>query len=291
MMPSRPVIIAIVAFWLLTAGWFVARDFTSAGRPGDPPPFTIELSDEAQPMTVPERWTCTLNGRKIGTMSTTLSYQPTDDTFELRAKSAEISFLELDLPREGHVSMLVKDYDDRVRITREGEFRAMRTAATLSVKGIGQAKVDISAEVRGGRLERHLSFEVPGLVTYASTLEPTDPPRGNVLNPMHPVPRITGLHAGQTWRQPLIDPRIDILRAAAAQLPIKLPLPELPRALAARVLPDPQPIEWNGTHSCLVIECRDDEDYVARTWVNIIDGAVLRQEAGAHGEMIVLQRE
>src|SRR5207248_7144782 len=35
-MPSRPFTLAIVAFWLLTAGWFVARDVLPAWRSGDP---------------------------------------------------------------------------------------------------------------------------------------------------------------------------------------------------------------------------------------------------------------
>ncbi len=293
-MPSRPVTIAIVLFWLFTAGWFIVRDVGPFGRTGDPPPFTIELSDEAQPTPVPIHWTCTLNSRSIGKIRTTLAYEPKDDTFELRAKSAEISFLELDLPLDKHVGVLVKDYDDRVRVNRDGELRGMRTAATLMIKGIGPelaGTVELSAQVRNGRLEQSLVLKAPGVGRYAPELESIDPPRGNMLNPMHPVPRVTGLRPGQTWRQPVFDPRYDILRAAVAQLPVKVPLPEPPAALAARVLSEPQVVEWNGRHPCLVIEYRGDDDYVAHTWVRVSDGAVLRQEAGTQGEIMVLQRE
>jgi hypothetical protein len=294
-MPSRPVTLVIVAFWLFTAGWFVVRDIGPFGRTGDPPPYTIELSDEAMRTIVPDRWTCTLNGRKIGTVRTVLAYEPRDDTFEFRAKCPEIVFLEADLPLAGHVRVLVKDYDDRVRVTREGELRAMETSATLTVEGIGPllaAKVELAAEVRRGRLERRALLEARGIGRYAPTLKSTDPPRGTVLNPMHPVPKITGLRPGQTWRQPLTDPRTDILRAALAQLPVKVPLlPEAPAALTALVLPEPRTLDWNGSQLCFVIEYRGDEDYVARTWVRISDSAVLRQEAGAHGETVVLQRE
>jgi hypothetical protein len=294
-MPSRPITVAIIAFWLFTAGWFVVRDIGPFGQTGDAPPYTIELSDEANRPIVPDRWTCTLNGHKIGTVRTLLAYEPRDDTFEFRAKCPEIKLLEADLPLAGRVRVLVKDYDDRVRVSREGELRAMETSAMLTVEGIGPllaARVELSAEVRRGRLERHALLEATGIGRYAPRLESTDPPRGTVLNPMHPVPKITGLQPGKTWRQPLTDPRTDILRAAFAQLPVKVPLlPETPAVLTALVLPDQRLLDWNGPQSCFVIEYRGDEDYIARTWVRISDAAVLRQEAGAHGETVVLQRE
>jgi hypothetical protein len=287
MMPSRPVIIAIVAFWLLTAGWFVVRDVGPSWRAGDPPPFTIELSDEAMRSVAPDRWTYTLNGHKSGTITTALVYEQADDTFELRAKCPEIKFLE---------GVVIQGYDDGVRVTREGELRGMRTAATVAVTGIGQriqAKAELSAEVRGGQLERRLVLDAPGFGRFAPQLESTDPPRGSVLNPMHPVPRVTGLRPGQTWRQPLFDPRHDILKAAYDQSGFAkfFPLPSMPTTLNAQVLSAPQSLDWNGPHLCLVIEYRGDDDYVARTWVRMSDGAVLRQEAGGHGDMVVLQRE
>jgi hypothetical protein len=68
-----------------------------------------------------------------------------------------------------------------------------------------------------------------------------------------------------------------------------------PIALDARVLPDPQVMEWDGAdHLCHVIEYRGDvrgDEFVARTWVRQTDGAVLRQQADAHGDTLVLQRE
>ena len=46
-MPSRPVTLTIIAFWLLTTAWFVAADIVPTRHTGDPPPYTIELADEA----------------------------------------------------------------------------------------------------------------------------------------------------------------------------------------------------------------------------------------------------
>ncbi|HEY1378859.1 MAG TPA: hypothetical protein VGF55_18810 [Gemmataceae bacterium] len=292
-MPSRPVTLAIVAFWLLTAGWFVARDVLPHWRTGDPPPFTIEFADEAL-KNVFQRWTALRNGEKIGTIKTGQAYQESDDTFELSAAATQDG---LRLAAFGPVTITAREFHDRVRINRDGELRAVATDATLALNGAGPEMVGrfrLSAAVRGGRLERHALFEVPGLVKSEPVLEPTDPPRGRVLNPMHPVPRITGLRPGQEWRQPLIDPRSDLLRAALTQLAGgRLPgLPDPPTELAARVLPEPEVVSWNSEqHVCYVIEYRGGEDYVAHTWVRVSDGAVMRQEADAHGETLVLQRE
>jgi hypothetical protein len=291
-MPSRTVTLAIVAFWLLTAGWFVSRELAPLWRADEAPPYTIDVADEAMPRVVaPVKWECTLNDRPVGRVSTTLTYRAHDDTFELSATCPKLS-----LP-VGPVTILAENYDDRVRVTRDGELRAMQTAADLSVRGVGptlSGRFELAAEVRNGRLERQIRFKVPELGTYSPPLPPGDPPIGRVLNAMHPVPRVSGLRPGQTWRQPLADPRTDILRVVYEQAGLDkfVPLPRPPAALTATVLSEPQPLKRNtSTRRCLVIEYRGDDDYVARTWVAVADGDVLRQEAGWHGEMLVLQRE
>jgi hypothetical protein len=290
-MPSRLVTLAIVVGWFLSAGWFVVRDVLPYWRTGHPPPYTIELSDEALRQVVPTRWTFTIDGRKVGVIRTSLHYREADDTFELAAACPEMT-----LATVGGIEVLARDYDDAIRVTRDGDLRGMRTAVKLALRGLGPdlaARIEMTAEVRDGRLERHGSFEAPGLGKTDLALEPADPPRGGVLNPMHPVPRISGLRPGQEWQQPLTDPRSDILRAVVVralggQAPI---LAAPPTTLFARVLPETQELDWNGeTHACLVVEYRN-EDYTARTWVRQVDGMVLRQAADAHGETLVLQRE
>jgi hypothetical protein len=111
---------------------------------------------------------------------------------------------------------------------------------------------------------------------------------------MHTVPRILGLRAGQTWRQPLLDPRSEMLRAAIEQSPFKgmLSLPRSPEALTAVVHFDPQALDSDGQpQPCFVIEYQEGEDYTARTWVRQSDGSVVRQEAATHGDTLVMQKE
>ncbi len=294
-MPPRTVTLAIVAFWLATAGWFVARDVWPHIRRGEPPPYTIELADEALRHYVPVRWEFRRNGTKLGVIITTLGYREEDDTFELHADCREMT-----LANVGPIEIVARNYSDLVRVTREGELRAMQTDVTLAVTGLGPevtGDAHIAAEQRRGRLERRVRLEAPLMGKFEPDLEPGEPVRGSVLNPTHPVNTITGLRPGQRWRQPLTDPRTEIVRAALAQwLGGQAPLPDAaPTVLEAWVNPEVQTLEWETVnHPCLVIEYRGEvqgEEFRARTWVRQPDGAVLRQEAETHGEKLVLQRE
>jgi hypothetical protein len=291
-MPSRTVTLVIVAFWLLTAGWFIDREVLPVWRSGDAPPYTIELADEAMPkLQAPVRWECTLKDQPIGRINTGLTHRPKDDTFELTATSVKLS-----LPF-GPITITTENYEDRVRVTREGELLDMKTAADLSVRGVGpplKGRFELSAEVRNGRLNRRALFTATAMGAYQPTLPSTDPPHGRLLNPMHPVPRVTGLRPGQSWKQPLTDPRTDILRAVYEQAGLDkiIPLPQPPADLTATVMSQPRILKRSTSNRpCWVIEYRGDEDYIARTWVAASDGEVLRQEAGWHGEMLILQRE
>jgi hypothetical protein len=282
----------IIAFWLVTTGWFIVHAFGPVWRPDEAPPYTIELADEALRQIVPDRWTFSINGQKAGVVKTGLTYHAEDDTFELSATGVDLEFVKI-----GSITVKAARFSDRVRVTRDGELRAMRLAVVPVVSGLGpdlKGKFEVWGRVDGGAFDRHVRFVAAGIDPFEPNLPPTKPPRGSVLNPMHPVPRISGIRFGQTWRQPLTDPRADIVRAALAEwLPGHPPmLPEPPAALDARVLPDARPLEWNNeAHPCYVIEYTGSEDYVARTWVRISDGVVLRQVAGVHGEQVVLQRE
>jgi hypothetical protein len=121
-----------------------------------------------------------------------------------------------------------------------------------------------------------------------------------VLNPLHPVNRITGLHPGREWTMPLIDPLADAAKAAfeatlsqllGRNVPLPLPDAAAPRSLHAAVLGEPQLLKLeSGEHSCWVIEFRGDE-FMARTWVRRHDGLVMRQDARGAGETWVLERD
>jgi hypothetical protein len=61
--------------------------------------------------------------------------------------------------------------------------------------------------------------------------------------------------------------------------------------LLALVLPETQELDLKDrVRKCYVIEYRSDT-VVARTWVDVEDGTVLRQEALGSGEKLILQRD
>lgn len=308
-MPTRFVTIGIVAFWLAASAWFVARDLLPQWRMGDAPPFTIELADEAVQQALAVRWQIRRNGQKIGELRTTLRAHEPDDTYELHAVCTELPLVDVTLPGLGPVRISIRNYDDRLRVTRDGELRAMSTEVDLVVRaGAGPpvtARAEFGAELRGPRLERRFRLASPVLGEFAPVLESRPPIRGSVLNPLHPVHRISNLRFGQHWRQPLVTPHEDVVQEALRRFAPASPGVATPglwarneekaRWLDARVRDAPVILERDrGEVECFVIDYTGDwqgDDFIARTWVRRSDGAVLLQEAESQNQRLTLERE
>ena len=47
-MPARPLLLAILFFWVATTGWLFYKELWPHLRSGQPPPYTIDLADEAR---------------------------------------------------------------------------------------------------------------------------------------------------------------------------------------------------------------------------------------------------
>ena len=285
-MPSRFLILVIVSFWLATTVWFVTREVAPRWRGGDAPPYVIELADEALKNVTPIRWRLTWNGRDMGQIRTTLHYREADDLFELNADSDRLEVI-------GALKISARKLHNTLKVNHDGELRGVYTEVEMETP-IGLFRVEVTADVKGGRIVRTCKLESP-FVRIEPKLEPVAFRRGSVLNPLHPINRVNGLKPGQRWRIPLVDPFGDALKATAAELSgVKLSEQNSETGtqfLNAEVLTQPQDLEWDqAVHQCLVIEYTG-EDYKGRTWVRAADGLVLRQEAEAHGEKLVLQRE
>jgi hypothetical protein len=108
--------------------------------------------------------------------------------------------------------------------------------------------------------------------------------QGNVLNPMHPINRMSGLRAGQRFAVPTVQ----LLAAAMVQLGQKQPAV---RQLWATVYEDH--LTWNEQEIlCWRIDYTDaDQKTTARTWVRQADDRVLQQEASHQGLTLVLVRD
>lgn len=281
-MPPRHLILAILAFWVATTGWLFYRDLWPRLRPGEPPPFVIDLADEVSEQKI--FWRVFQNGEdKGGYAFSWVHYRPDDDTFDVSS--------EFKLFSKGKGTGADKQteadqvFESTYRVTPEGVFRQINAKVSIKIQGI-EIQARITGRVDGPLFRPHLHLTSPAVEVDRDLKPVAMSRRGSVLNPLQPLNRIQGLRPGQRWRVPLIDPLQDALSAFSGR-PAEIGF------LDAEVLPQLQTLTWGTrktTDACLVIAYQG-EDRQARTWVRASDGLVLRQEASHHGATLTLERD
>lgn len=298
-MPTRPFICAILLFWTGTSGWLFYRDLWPRIRPGQPPPFTIDLADEARRQIFSTRWTVYRNDQKIGRVETYVRYRAREDLFDLVSEVPETK------PLEFKFAFFQLEARKPTRfwfaVTREGILRETHVLVSLHVPSItvfgipaGILEIRLDGEIKNGQFEPTGSVSWNGSVTTLA-LDPVPiQNQGSMLNPLNPVNRVSGLRRGQYWRMPLVDPMAESLRALVRQHPalsFVIKEDQGTQEVRAEVLAETQTIGYdNIPEPCLVIEYQNDR-VLAHTWVRERDGLVLRQDATLGGEKLVLERE
>ena len=297
-MPARPLVLAIVFFWVATTGWLFYRELWPHLRSGQPPPYTIDLADEARLSGAPISWSVFRGSKKIGDAQTFIDYRESDDTFELHSKAT------LNWGQIGPLFVKFKNLSSMYRVTRDGRLREIVADVEIQIGGFGlmgllqtTTKAHVGGEVKDRR------FIPYGWLVWDGNpiplpLEPVEvPAQVSVLNPLHPIDRIKGLQKGWQWQMQLLNPLNDSLMALLNKDPgaeLFLRSRTGVQTLRAEVLPDTQVLHWrNHDVPCLVIEYHSD-DLTARTWVwqdNEDNGRVLRQEASFWGDNVVMVRD
>src|SRR5215213_6863957 len=84
-MPPRWLCVLIVAAWLLLTGWLFYDELLPRLLPGQPPPVTIDLVEEAQVRRVATLWTVYQDDRKVCVVRTRIEH-PRRDLFEMIAE-------------------------------------------------------------------------------------------------------------------------------------------------------------------------------------------------------------
>ena len=210
-MPHRSLVLAIILFWVATTGWLFYRDLWPHLRSGQPPPYTIDLADEAQQSGPPTPWYVFRGDQQVGELLTWLNYRESDDTFELHSSAKRLDW--------GQVGPLRISFDllsCMYRVTRDGQLREIIANVTINVRGIGLLKMvratataHIAGKVKDQRFDPWGWLSVDGVLTHLP-LEPVEvPSEVSVLNPLHPINRVSGLRKGQHWQMPLLNPLDD----------------------------------------------------------------------------------
>jgi hypothetical protein len=306
-MPSRWLSLTIVAFWLVAMGWLFWHELWPGWRPGEPPPFHIDLVEEVQKTNkLRITWTVQRQGsddekpRDVFRAYTSVEYLKDDDSFLLIAEFTARKEPGTKTRPFSVAGFQVKSMSSQYRVDRMGELRSLRAEIHVTPReDVGRvmalwggdqpdSRLLLWGEVRGDQLFTHCRGT---LASNERSVEINLPPaavshNGSVIMPLHPVNRIHGLRPGQSWRQPIIDP----FRDAFAVLP---GFSGGVRYVNARVLPQAQVLKLGPSTetSCLVIEYEDDGKNVGSTWIEEGSERVQRQEASLEGDRWIMQRD
>jgi hypothetical protein len=296
-MPPRPIVAAVVAFWLAVTGFAFYRDVWPRLFASGPPPVSVELADEAR-QNVPARWLLLRNGQKAGKLTTQMKYLDAEDAFQFTYHYAN---LKLD---QSDITLVVPEATSEMRMSRDGELKEQKMSGKVDVQfrgaEVAQGTIDIRGTVANGTLTGRAELK-SSLFSLAGDLDPVPVPKGGQpLNPLQPVNRLAHVRGGQTWTvnesNPLQGAVNDLVKKKLGEFGLRLPDQKQKDTLVAQVADSPQVLVphpltgQKGEASCWVIEYRRAE-VVARTWVRVGDGKVLRQEAFEKGENLTFERE
>jgi hypothetical protein len=290
-MPARFATAVIVLFWLGTSAWLFHNDIWPRLRPGDPPPYVLNVHDEELNSRPPVSWTVYRDdpNKPFGRLYTSVAYFKEDDTFLLKSRFTQIEPANL-FGFQARILQLKQEE----QVTRDGDLRkvTVEMEATIGVLGLAlddaKGKLRLDGVVRDGRL--HARMQVNDEDVPVDSVPVTR--RSGMLLTMHPVNQLAGLRAGQRWQVSLANPLRDLFSALVRKrFGFSLGGDSGSTTLAAEVLAEPKELVWaGGRDSCWVIEYRGGDD-TAQTWVRQSDGLVVRQEARRGEEVLILQRQ
>jgi hypothetical protein len=274
-MPPRILTWSIVVAWAAMTSWLFYRDLWPRLRPGDPPPFKIEFADEVLVKRPPVRWTVSRNGKATYVMKSEMTYDAQLDQFEMSSELNPKPGLAENAPLFERISM-----KSVYLVTREGELRKFSIAMNVPV--FGDVKMD--GEYRNDQLVSRV--EVPAF-GFKKNLDPVKVvAKGNALNPLQPMDRLSHLQPGREWNMTLSEPLIDALSGVVPGLK-----DNSVKQLHAHVLADEHTLSFGSREeTCYVIEYTG-EGADGKTWVRTSDGLVLKQEFTLRDDDWVLLRD
>jgi len=289
-MPTKRIVALIFFFWFLTNAYIAYRDVWPRLFVDSQPKIAIDLADEAA-HNVEVRWGIFRGDKEIGRLTTYLKYVEADDSFEFTCEYKRLE-LEVQAIRCEIPELVTKD-----TVTRGGDLKKQSLKGTVKGYLFGAKLIEGEANIQGNVINGQLTTQcsiTSTLGKFNETLDPIFVPKGQPINPLQPINRLTNLKPGHSWYVQMSSPLEDAIAAVIQKQMLEhaIKLPERKNGqLLAQVKSDQQDFDWYGLIvPCWVIEYRRDEP-VARTWVRASDGRVLKQEAFRNGEQLAVVRD
>lgn len=286
-MPPRRVCLTIVLFWLSFNGYLLYHDLLPRLLPGQPPPYNVDLVEEAQTRRPHIDWTVYLDKDPVFRARTSVT-NPDHDVFELTSEFTPLT----NAPPPPLHGIILRKMASRYRVNSAGDLLGL-TAEIEGTPQFAQAlriiAADFTARVDGsvanGEFTPHLTLEVAGLKRDKTLPTVRIPAGGSILLPLHPVNRLRDLQPGQRWTMRVFDPLADSLSALQGQGA------EL-RLLRVRVAEAPEPLTWGRRRDvdCLAVHYEGD-DFTATTLVGKERGQVLSQEVRFDNQRWIMYRD
>jgi hypothetical protein len=313
-MPPRWLCVLIITSWLLLTGWLFYSDLLPRLLPGQPPPVTIDLVEEAQTRRVATNWTVHQDGRVV-CVARTRTEHPRRDLFELVAEFplahevyAALAAAAVGGRSDNFLTSLVAARCALAPPPVEGGDRppGHLSVGALNVLGLSSVyRVNADGDLLG--FEARLAAAPQALDEVArtglgvsGTFDVTT--IGEVRDGRLTLTREWGARQGKAAREEAYS-RLAVARGAAVVLPLHPPkrmrgvspgqswravvvdpfasaLGGEPVVVRAQVRPTAEPFRWGRRQdvACLVIDY-EGERVKLSTWVSHEDGMVLAQEA------------
>src|SRR5258708_5375628 len=149
-MPSRSIVAAVLLFWLGANGWMFYREVWPHWRSGEPPPYTIDLTEELGHASV--RWDILKKEKKIGYAASRVERHQ-DRTYKLN--------IQFHFEKFRVVILEVHRLNGGYRVTEDGELLGLSSQAVVAMKDkLGSLELDfeVKGQVEDGQLVPELFF-------------------------------------------------------------------------------------------------------------------------------------
>jgi hypothetical protein len=285
-MPPRLVVVAIFVAWLSAIGWLAVERWKV---PAERPPFAIDMSDEVAPQHA--SWIIFQNGKQVGHAETRIAPRR-DGQFELSTRLRDLNLsrdnIELKVPLVAVTRI----------VSHDGDLRSVDAKLLMNVQG-PELEGHVDATIHGRTAGADFIGECELDAGAGKIVEPLDPvPLGaaTTFAPLEPLHKYPPLRVGQSWRLSNVDIVADGLalayrQAATKKTGVDLGGPPPPKEVRARVTAGTEEIgHRERRYTCRIIVFEADR-IIAKVWIDVTDGKVIRQEATALGQVLVLQRD